>query len=60
MAATPYTAGAICFTMILGSASMQAQQNPAPPAGYQELVQLFSDWREFEDPPLLNLSLIHI
>jgi len=54
MAATPYTAGAICFTMILGSASMQAQQNPAPPAGYQELVQLFSDWREFEDPPLLN------
>jgi hypothetical protein len=40
--------------MILGSASMQAQQNPAPPAGYQELVQLFSDWREFEDPPLLN------
>ena len=54
MAATPYTAGAICFTMILGSASMQAQQNPAPPAGYQELVQLFSAWREFEDPPLLN------
>ena len=54
MAATPFTAGAICFTMILGSASMQAQQNPAPPAGYQELVQLFSDWREFEDPPLLN------
>ena len=54
MAATPYTAGAICFTMILGSASMQAQQNPAPPAGYQQLVQLFSDWREFEDPPLLN------
>ena len=54
MATTPYTAGAICFTMILGSASMQAQQNPAPPAGYQELVQLFSDWREFEDPPLLN------
>ena len=54
MAATPYTAGAICFTMILGSGSMQAQQNPAPPAGYQELVQLFSDWREFEDPPLLN------
>ncbi|MEC7730852.1 MAG: hypothetical protein VX497_06150 [Candidatus Neomarinimicrobiota bacterium] len=54
MAATPYTAGAICFTMILGSASMQAQQNPVPPAGYQELVQLFSDWREFEDPPLLN------
>ncbi len=54
MAATPYTAGAICFTMILGSASMQAQQNPALPAGYQELVQLFSDWREFEDPPLLN------
>lgn len=54
MAATPYTAGAICFTMILGSASMQAQQNPAPPAGYQELVQLFSDWRDFEDPPLLN------
>ena len=54
MAATPYTAGAICFTMILGSTSMQAQQNPAPPAGYQELVQLFSDWREFEDPPLLN------
>ena len=54
MAATPYTAGAICFTMILGSAFMQAQQNPVPPAGYQELVQLFSDWREFEDPPLLN------
>ena len=54
MAATPYTAGAICFIVILGSASMQAQQNPAPPAGYQELVQLFTDWREFEDPPLLN------
>ena len=54
MAATPYTAGAICFTVILGSTSMQAQQNPAPPAGYQELIQLFSDWREFEDPPLLN------
>ena len=54
MAITPFTAGAICFIVILGSASTQAQQYPAPPAGYQELVQLFSDWREFEDPPLLN------
>ena len=53
MAFNPCTTGAVCFTLIVSSASIEAKNHANPP-GYQEFVHLFSDWRKFENPSLLN------
>ena len=39
--------------LALGGFTVVAQQERLP-KDYQKLVELFSDWREFESPPLLN------
>ena len=39
--------------LALGGFTVVAQQEGLP-KDYQKLVELFSDWREFESPPLLN------
>ena len=39
--------------LALGGFTVVAQQERLP-KDYQRLVELFSDWREFESPPLLN------
>ena len=38
----------------MGITSMNAQYNNPQPAEYQALVDLFNDWRKFEDPPRVN------
>jgi len=53
MAFNHCTTGAVCFTLIVSSASIEAK-NYAHPPGYQEFVHLFRDWRKFENPSLLN------
>ena len=37
----------------IGTASLEAQTNSSS-KGYESLVALFYEWREFENPPLLN------
>ena len=38
----------------MGTNAINSQQkNPQPPE-YRSLVELFNDWRDFEDPPRLN------
>ena len=38
----------------MGATSMYSQINDSQPHQYQTLVDLFRDWREFEEPPRLN------
>jgi len=38
----------------MGVTSMHAKPDIRQPPQYQALVDLFKDWREFEDPPRLN------
>ena len=38
----------------MGATSMYSQINDSQPHQYQVLVDLFRDWREFEEPPRLN------
>jgi len=38
----------------MGATSMYSQINDRHPHQYQALVDLFKDWREFEEPPRLN------
>ena len=38
----------------MGATSMYSQINDSQPHQYQALVDLFRDWREFEEPPRLN------
>ena len=40
----------------MGVTSMYTQIDDRHPPQYQALVDLFKDWREFEDPPRLNGS----
>ncbi|HIA30942.1 MAG TPA: DUF885 family protein [Candidatus Marinimicrobia bacterium] len=44
----------IISALIMGITSMDAQYDNPQPAEYQALVDLFNDWRKFEDPPRLN------
>ncbi len=49
-----HTKRVICFCLIICSASMQDKQNQSPPPSYKKVIKLFTDWRNFENPPLLN------
>ncbi|SVB43429.1 uncharacterized protein METZ01_LOCUS196283, partial [marine metagenome] len=44
----------ITLALIIGITSMNAQYPYPQPAEYQALVNLFNEWRDFENPPLLN------
>ena len=39
----------LCYTLLLFGISTQAQAD-----GYQDLLTLFAQWRQFETPPLLE------
>jgi len=44
----------ITYVLLMGTNAINSQQkNPQPPE-YWSLVELFNDWRDFEDPPRLN------
>ena len=44
----------ITYVLLMGANAINSQQkNPQPPE-YRSLVELFNDWRDFEDPPRLN------
>ena len=44
----------ITYVLLMGTNAINSQQkNPQPPE-YRSLVELFNDWRDFEDPPRLN------
>ena len=44
----------ITLALIMGITSMAILQDNPQPADYETLVNLFRDWRDFEDPPRLN------
>ncbi|HIN02537.1 MAG TPA: hypothetical protein EYM60_04285 [Candidatus Marinimicrobia bacterium] len=44
----------IIYVLLMGVTSMHAKPDIRQPPQYQALVDLFKDWREFEDPPRLN------
>jgi|TARA_B100000749_G_scaffold18991_1_gene14199 hypothetical protein len=44
----------IIYLLLIGVTSMYTQINDRHPHEYQALVDLFRDWREFEEPPTLN------
>ena len=44
----------IIYVLFMGTNQMYGQQNNNQPLEYQELVELFNDWRDFENPPRLN------
>lgn len=44
----------IIYLLIIGVTSMYTQINDRQPRQYNALVDLFKDWREFEEPPRLN------
>ena len=44
----------VTFLCLLNTISMHAHPNNTRPAGYDSLVELFNEWRDFENPPLLN------
>ena len=44
----------ITLALIIGITSMAILQDNPHPADYETLVNLFRDWRDFEDPPRLN------
>ena len=44
----------IIYVLLMGTNQMYGQQNNPQPLEYRELVELFNDWRDFENPPRLN------
>jgi len=44
----------LIYVLLMGATSMYSQINDSQPHQYQALVDLFRDWREFEEPPRLN------
>ena len=44
----------IIYVILMGTNQMYGQQNNPQPIEYRELVELFNDWRDFENPPRLN------
>jgi hypothetical protein len=44
----------IIYVLFIGVTSMYTQINDRHHHQYQDLVDLFKDWREFEEPPRLN------
>jgi len=44
----------VIFVLFMGVTSLHTQLDNRQPPQYQALVDLFKDWREFEDPPRLN------
>jgi len=45
---------AVCLTIIVLNKPIDAQKNNFNHHGYQQLIELFTDWRNFENPPILN------
>ena len=45
---------AVILTALIAVAGSSRAEESRVAAGYQELVALFEDWREFEKPPMLN------
>ena len=44
----------ITYVLLMGTNAINSQQKNPQPADYETLVNLFRDWRDFEDPPRLN------
>jgi hypothetical protein len=44
----------IIYVLLMGTNQMYGQQNNPQPLEYRELVELFNNWRDFENPPRLN------
>ena len=44
----------IIYVILMGTNQMYGQQKNPQPIEYRELVELFNDWRDFENPPRLN------
>jgi hypothetical protein len=44
----------IIYVLLMGTNQMHGQQNNPQPLAYRELVELFNNWRDFENPPRLN------
>jgi hypothetical protein len=44
----------IIYVLLMGTNQMYGQQNNPQPIEYRELVELFNNWRDFENPPRLN------
>jgi hypothetical protein len=44
----------ITYVLLMGTNQMHGQQKNPQPIEYRELVELFNDWRDFENPPRLN------
>ena len=44
----------IIYVLLMGTNQMYGQQNNPQPLEYRELLELFNDWRDFENPPRLN------
>ncbi len=51
-----YYASILCFLAVLLTACGSPNQDPAPPVktDYQDLVELFREWRAFEHPPEID------
>jgi len=44
----------ISYVLLMGTNQIYSQQSHSQPPDYGELVELFNDWRDFENPPRLN------
>jgi len=44
----------IIYVLLMGTNQMYGQQKNPQPLEYRDLVELFNDWRDFENPPPLN------
>ena len=44
----------ISYVLLMGTNQIYSQQSHSQPLEYGELVELFNDWRDFENPPRLN------
>jgi hypothetical protein len=44
----------IIYVLLMGTNQMYGQQNNPQPLEYRELVELFNEWRDFENPPRLK------
>jgi len=44
----------IIYVLLMGTNQMYGQQKNPQPLEYWDLVELFNDWRDFENPPPLN------
>jgi hypothetical protein len=43
-----------CVATLLGGVMSEVRSEEKPGSGYDDLLVLFADWREFESPPLLD------